>query len=203
MNTQDLDKSLSNLQDMYDYHSNNPSELADYNLQLLSKLALLELGGWLEESNDLLINQSVNLFQDQLPSVQSNQFLYEEFEKVKKNINTKIENTHGFDYKTHLKPMLIHLLGSIILLKIENKIGLNDINTINGKLINLHKARSIMAHKLADKALTSIQSHNNTEVQRYITSPSILKNEVRDLNILFFDKLETELTQYISQFDFS
>lgn len=63
-----------------------------------SKLAILEYCGWIEESFDHIVRRSVK---GQIKSIEFRQILD----------NRVIENTHGFQYKKHFRPMLANAIG--------------------------------------------------------------------------------------------
>ncbi len=76
-----------------------------------SKLAILEYCGWIEESFDLIVRRSVK---GRLKT------------DVFKNMlnQSVIENTYGFEYKKHFRPML------------SRAIGLRDMEIVEGALID-------------------------------------------------------------------
>lgn len=191
MDTEEINQALDRLNELYDEY---PKEGLFF-----SKLALLELGGWLEETHDDI---GKNLFKQLIknPSIQGNIILKPEVEKCEKDILAKMDKIYGFSYKEHLKPLLIQILGSLILLKIEQKVGFSNINTANSKLQNLYNTRNILAHKSTGQANISIHGHKNKELQKYIAAPSSLKGELKWLDEEFLSKLKEELDLFVEQF---
>lgn len=84
------------------------SQGGDLNLPIAySKLANLEVCGWLEESFDEIAHNCVRA---KLRTIDERKVLVQ-----------KIESTHGFDYKQNVRPLLAHAVGVIKLLDIEKK----------------------------------------------------------------------------------
>ena len=89
---QPIEDLLTELQNLYD----NPSDTVhkDY----YSKLALLELCGWLELTQDEIIkNYSETKLTEQINKDEIQELV--------------IGKTYGCDYKNHFRPMLIKLIG--------------------------------------------------------------------------------------------
>lgn len=192
MDTTEIHEKLQKLQNLYD------DSIGD-DMFFFSKLALLELGGWLEESYDGIIAVFLeNLLEDD--RIKSNDELLDKIIPIKNKILEKMNKNYGFSYGDHLKPLLIHMLGTLILFKIEKQIGLHNINTANSKLSNLYKTRNILAHKSTNQAYNAIRGQTNTEIQNYISSPSVLNAELDRLHDDFLCKLEAELNIFLNQF---
>jgi len=125
---------------------------------LYSKLAILELCGWIEESmDDAILRCSHRHLKD-----------HENIKFVENNI---VKRTHGFDYQKDFKQMLIQLLGVINVERIERKIDQNKHHGLKTKLGALKKARDQEAH-------THIKG-----VTRYINAPSVTLGQFQEIYI--------------------
>ena len=117
------------------YNTTKSSKKATY----FSKLALLELCGWIEESFDSIVLSYAKKLR-----LQENKKYYED--KI-------VRNNSGFVYKSHLRPMMISLIGLIETEKIEKKItrnkkgnfhfeifksSLGDLKTLRNKAAHTH-----------------------------------------------------------------
>lgn len=123
----EIKKTLSDLDIRY------TSALKDLDLSIyLSKLALLELCGWLECEMDSMIETylSANL-------------------KYPRNINDFkiriIDKTYGFNYDSHFRPMLMGIVGISYLESIEDDLGA-DIEVLRADLKTLMGMRNNAAH---------------------------------------------------------
>lgn len=74
--------------------------VSDRELELLSKLAIIELGGWVEERIDEIVYEYV---QRRLSDA-------EEIDRIKKEV---IDKVYGFDYEADIRPMIEHVVGSV------------------------------------------------------------------------------------------
>jgi len=128
--------------------------------KLLSKIALIELCGWLEEWMDDAVRQV-------------NQSTLNDADWVEKNI---IKQTHGFHYDKHFRPMLCSVLGEHTIRGIENGFEQRhggDLELICSTLGILWKLRCDLAH--ADLA-----AHQRAQIN--IHAPSWTKNQYRLLS---------------------
>jgi hypothetical protein len=128
--------------------------------KLLSKLALLELCGWLEGEFDHLILRA-----------QAGRLGDEDW--VRKKI---LERTNGFDYEDHFRPMLCRLVGEVFARKVEAQMEAQhpgDLLRLKGLLGDLWKKRCAFAH--ADVAA-------NVASQQTFDAPSWTSNQFRILN---------------------
>ena len=118
---------LNKLEKMY--HDSKTSKEALY----FSKLALLELCGWVEESmDDLILRCAIR----NLKNAENRKF-------VRKKI---IKPTYGFDYEDHFRKMLIQLIGIINVEKIERKVDPLLRDSLKSNLSTLKEARNPEAH---------------------------------------------------------
>lgn len=99
----------------------------------MSKLAVLELCGWLEESmDDIVLRCSMR--------------------ELKKSVNRKyvqeqiVDRTHGFDYNKHFRKMLIQLVGIVNVEKIERRVNVNVSSQFRATLGSLIRPRNSQAH---------------------------------------------------------
>ncbi|HEZ5653201.1 TPA: endoribonuclease, partial [Neisseria meningitidis] len=97
-----IEQTLNNLDSLY---QNNPADQVYY-----SKLAILELSGWLEETIDELL---IHYSQSKLNS--DNLKYFEE----------KIKNTWGANYSSNIRNLLIIVVGLINVETIENNLKQN------------------------------------------------------------------------------
>ncbi len=100
---------------------------------IISKLALLEYCGGIEESFDEIAR---NCVRKKLKTSESRRLL-----------EKKIQDTHGFTYKNCLQPLLAYSLGTIKLLDIEKKLKRNgNLIKLSTELGNLNSMRREAAH---------------------------------------------------------
>jgi len=122
----DITNTIDELEQLY---NSNPAQ-SNY----FSKLALLELCGWLELSMDCIITDCsvVRL------TVQSNKDHIE---------NTVVGRTYGFHYDQHFRPMLMKLVGLIKLEQIERVlITSGELSILESQLGSLYQIRKRAAH---------------------------------------------------------
>lgn len=138
--------------------------------KLLSKLALLELCGWLEgEFDRLILRAQAGRLDDEL--------------WVQKKI---LDRTNGFDYDDHFRPMLCRLVGEVFARKVEARMDAQnpgELLRLKGLLGDLWKKRCAFAH--ADVTA-------NVASQQTFDAPSWTSNQFRILNGLI-RRLETAI----------
>lgn len=125
--------------------------------KLLSKLALLELCGWLEEWMDEVVRQV-------------NQSTLNDADWVEANI---IKRTNGFHYNSHFRPMLCGVLGEHSIRRIEGNFEQSyggDLELISSTLGTLWKLRCNLAH-------ANLAAHKAAQITIY--APSWTKNQYR------------------------
>lgn len=99
-----------------------------------SKLATIELCGWLEESFDNIIITCANR---KLKEANNKKF-------VKKDV---VKKNYGFHYENNIRPMLFKLIGLIELEKIEKRLErTGQISILSANLTNLVGTRNDAAH---------------------------------------------------------
>lgn len=127
--------------------------------KLLSKLALLELCGWIETEQDRIIGSL-------------DKICLKDPDWIKKEI---VEKTFGFDYGKHFRPMLVKLIGEYLTRTIEGRIEQKhpgDIDRIKAATGDLWLRRCNFAH--ADMI-------TNVARQQVFVAPSWVLNQHRIL----------------------
>lgn len=98
-----------------------------------SKLATLEVCGWLEESFDEIAH---NCVRNKLRTLDKRKLLAE-----------KISTTHGFDYGGQARPLIAHAIGVVSLLRVEREIERDgSLTRLKGSIGNLKILRRDAAH---------------------------------------------------------
>lgn len=119
---------------------------------LLSKLAILELCGWIEESmDDIILRCSVRHLKE------SNNRKYCETDVVKK--------TFGFEYARHFRLMMTRLLGLIAVERIEAKVDPTKKATMLAALAALRMQRNTEAHTYLKGTTRTINAPSVTLAQ--------------------------------------
>ncbi len=113
-----------------------------------SKLAILELCGWIEESIDLMVTDLAS-------------------KKIKNSSNLKIINqaikrNYGFDYDKHFRNLLIQLIGLINFEKLESKMDSSKLQLLISSLETLTQIRNSLAHTHIKGVTTQINSPSIT-----------------------------------------
>ena len=98
-----------------------------------SKLAILELCGWIEESIDDIVQKYANR---KLKDINNKNFVK----------NSIIKRVHGFDYHNHFRSMLMQTIGFITLVKIEKRINQRKLYRLQAALRTLKLLRDNEAH---------------------------------------------------------
>lgn len=137
------------------------------NTLFFSKLAILELCGWIEESMDDIVRRIAN------------RKLHDKINRssVEKKI---IKRVHGFDYNDHFRTMLVQVIGLISLERIERKIDSKKLEVMQATLDTLKTIRNLEAH-------THIKG-----ATKILDAPSVTKKRFIDVYVGLKD-LETEL----------
>lgn len=143
--------------------------------KLLSKLAMLELCGWIEETFDELIREVDR------STINDSKWVSE----------CVIKKTSGFTYASHLRPMLVKLIGEVLTRRVEDDMASNhdgDLDRMKLLLSSLWVKRCDLAH--ADVAA-------NVASQVKFDAPSWSLNQYRILKKLFYS-LETSIKTILS-----
>ncbi|MGO9246493.1 MAG: endoribonuclease [Verrucomicrobiia bacterium] len=122
-----------------------------------AKLAVLELCGWLESTQDKLVRESA----DRCISAPQNLSILDE----------RIKKTHGFEYDQHFRQLLILVAGISRLEKIESEFDQSG---------SLTQLRSLLG-KLKDPRNIAAHTHT-TGVLPTIDAPSVVR---KDLDALY------------------
>lgn len=118
-----------------------------------SKLAVLELCGWIELSMDDIVLRGC------VRGIKSNNYRTLLREKVYKN--------YGFEYKRHFVNLITSLVGLKGLEKIENKIPLPIKTSFKSELGNLKVLRNSFAHTYFYKGVTVTYDAPSITIARY------------------------------------
>ncbi len=144
---------LQNLKDLEALYNKSSS----YKKALFySKLAILELCGWIEESMDEIVRRCANR---NMRDKQNRSF-------VETNI---IKRVHGFDYDSNFRPMLMQVVGLIALEKVEKRVDQRKLQLFQAALNTLKVHRNIEAH-----------SHIKGTAKR-LDAPSMTKRSFADV----------------------
>lgn len=133
-----------------------------------SKLATLELCGWVEDTVDDIVIRHAN------------RNLCEPSNKkyIKKDI---VKRTNGFQYEYHIRPMLISVMGIIALEKLEKEFEKKSrITILKTSLQNLRDSRNKAAH-------THLKGASNI-----YDAPSVMLNEFNKIKIVLLE-IDNEL----------
>lgn len=143
----DIENSIIELDNLY---NSNPAQATYF-----SKLALLELCGWLEMSMDCIIKECSDV-------------------KITEQLNkSHIENkviglTYGFHYDQHFRPMLMKLIGLIKLEQIESPLfTTGELNILESNLGSLNVIRKRAAHTHINGATVSYEAPS--KIKQYLT----------------------------------
>lgn len=121
-----------------------------------SKLALMELCGWIEESLDKIARRCVK-----------NKILTAQYEDI---MNSIVKNNYGFNYKRNFRKMMLQTIGVVKMEELE--IQLNNtgkIGLLNATLDNLTIERNKAAHS------------TNAAVMLTFQAPSITLNQLEQI----------------------
>ena len=133
-----------------------------------SKLATLELCGWVEDTIDDIVLMHANR---NLKETSNKKY-------IKNNV---VKRTSGFQYEFHIRPMLISVIGLITLEGIERKFEKSGkITTLKNALSNLRESRNKAAHTHLKGAMSNYDA------------PSVLRGEFHKIKIVLRE-LDSEL----------
>lgn len=157
-----IESTLKELDKLYNQASSQKKAI------YFSKLAVIELCGWIEETVDEIILRHAN-------------------RKLKNNDNKTyckeriIKNNYGFQYLQNIRPMLISLIGLISVEKLEDELEKNaQITILKNNLGNLKLSRNEAAH-------THLKG-----ITRNYNAPSKTIGDFNRISIVL-EKLDTEL----------
>lgn len=139
---------------------NNPRSQKETNLY--TKLALLELCGWVEESMDNIVK-----------IYGKRKLKTEPFKKLHLNI---IDKNYGFKYEYNFRPMLIQTIGIIQVEKLETDLNkLAKIDILSSELTRLNKLRNKAAHTYTKGTTASFAAPSVTLGIFHIIYPILLE----------------------------
>lgn len=138
--------------------------------QFYSKLALLELCGWIEESMDDVVRTCANR---KLKTSGNLEF-------VEKQI---IRGTHGFEYKRHFRTMLIQLIGLVNLERLEKSLDIIKFHGLASTLDTLKTCRDAQAHTHLKGTMITLD-HPSVTIDRFKKVYEGLKDIEKNLKTL-------------------
>tara|TARA_R110002073_G_scaffold118918_5_gene259211 strand:+ start:131356 stop:131865 length:510 start_codon:yes stop_codon:yes gene_type:complete len=98
-----------------------------------SKICVLELAGWIEESFDAIANRAIKNLKNGTP--------------VSDSARSVISNTYGFTYKKYFRPMMMSLIGAVNYANLEELLESNgDLAILVSELDTLNTLRVKAAH---------------------------------------------------------
>lgn len=148
---------LSNIKKLDQLYNSSPTVEATY----YSKLAIIELCGWIEFSMDNIVEYFANKHIKTQP-------LKDSFKSLK-------DNNNGFDYKHNFRKMLSQTIGMHNMEKLELSINrTGNVNILDATLNNLKNLRNDAAHTYIDTTKT-YQAPSVTKSQLELIYP-ILKD---------------------------
>lgn len=139
----------------YDAVAQENTATATAKMELLSKLALLELGGWIEMTVDQIL----------LDYVTTHIHDTDEQLRIKADI---VDKVHGFDPHAHFWPLFEHILG------VKNFIGLKAILLEKHKYHPLDSELTILAKHRNTKAHTYHTGGGNPTQSRFNSPSAVL-----------------------------
>jgi len=122
-----IENNLKQLDRLYNNSRTQKKEL------YYSKLAMLELCGWTEETMDDIVQKCAN----RVLKIRANKLFIK---------NKVIKPTYGFEYEKHFKKMLISVIGLMYTEKIESKVDPLKYARLTSALGSLKTARNSEAH---------------------------------------------------------
>ena len=135
-----------NLEQLNNLYSNSRGHMRPL---FFSKLAILELCGWVEESMDDVIETCAKRHLRQPSNMTF----------VEKQV---VKRTHGFDYEQHFRSMLVQLIGIIDLERLETHLDNTKFDTMKSALSSLRESRDKQAHTHLKDATTRIDAPSIT-----------------------------------------
>lgn len=137
---------------------------------LYSKLAILELCGWIEESMDDIVKRYANRH---LRNKKNKKFVEKEI----------IQHVYGFEYKRHFRTMLIQIAGLITVEKIERRVDPVKLQLMQTTLNSLKTTRNNEAHSHL-KGITKRLDAPSVTKSNFVKVYDGLKNFEDELKLL-------------------
>lgn len=153
----------SNLEKLCQYYSESQDSHESPQLALMiSKLAVLELCGWIEEWVHDLARSCVLARSDDAAAIEI--------------MDNAIKNTHGIHYQQHVQPLLSVAIGASRLTAIERKLSENGkFDLLRSELGTVQKVRNLLAHTYTHDQTTRRIDAPITTMQRFKRMLSVLK----------------------------
>ncbi len=148
---------IKNTLELLDQEYNNAQNSTQVDPQmpvLFSKLAILELCGWIEVSVDNVLFEYVN----------KNVFK----EENKKIIKGRIDANYGFKFKTNLQPLFCSVFGIKNYEAIIGALSDQELANMQTTLGNLAKSRDIAAHNNTEIGMTPTYNAPSQTITDYI-----------------------------------
>lgn len=135
-----------------------------------SKLATLELCGWIEVSMDEMVLRTAR----RLLKSSSDQSFYKK---------KYVKKVYGFEYNQHIRPMLIGLIGVQGVVKLENRLDPVLFDPMRGALTTLKPHRDTQTHEYI-KGATLVLDAPSVTLSRFKTIYEGLTELDRGLRLL-------------------
>ena len=148
INKQQIQRSLIQISRLYLKNMGNKKAL------FYSKIAIIELCGWIEESMDDIIQSNANRFLNEKQNL----------DYVDDPI---IKRTHGFDYQNNFRNMLVQLIGIINVERLERNLNSGSFLVMKSALGSLKECRDRQAHTYIRGTTAVIDSPSVTHNRFY------------------------------------
>jgi len=159
-------RNLTRLDNLYNKSGSTKQSL------FLSKLAILELCGWIEESMDDIIRRCATR---NLRDASNSKYVEESI----------IKKTYGFEYERHFREMLISLIGFIYVEKLERKVDKTKFQNLKPALGALKTYRDVEAHTHI-KGVTKRLDAPSATISKFFTVYDGLKDFEQNLRKISF-----------------
>ena len=143
INKAQIEKNLAQIKVLY---QNN---LGNKEAHYYSKLAILEVCGWIEESIDNIVNGCANKKLTETKNV--------------KFIEDIVNHSYSFEYERHFRNLLVQVFGIINVEKIESSLDGVKFDLMKSSLGTLKKYRDTHAHTYTKGVTTTIYAPSSTE----------------------------------------
>ena len=153
-----LDERYKKLEERYDDPDSSDTCTASTDVELkearfYSKLAILELSGWVEDSIDALLQDLA----DKKPLAN----------ETRKRFNSAVKSTRGFGYENHFLELLHKVIGIIDTGEVEENINNKAAGTLENfksTLNTLYASRNRLAHTFSQETQEKLIAHLMREI---------------------------------------
>ena len=161
-----ISRNLTELSSRYSANTGNSRDPFYY-----SKLALIELCGWIEQSMDAI---ALDCARRHLKSKSNMNY-----------IESSIRRTYSFTYKDHFREMLIQVIGIINVEELERMVDPRKFDAMKTSLGYLKSRRDSLAHTYIDQVTTSVDAPSlvNFHFQNVFDGLEDIERCVRRLNV--------------------